>query len=119
MPGHVDVPDEGAHPVEHLDPICLPVADIHQAVVGEPKTVRQRGEVPFGLGTVGLVIALVGKFALASTPLLYVGLASLVGASLWNSWPRKRAGSVSRTICAPQGAPTTTTEGGHPHGGKA
>ena len=56
----------------------------------------RRGYGPFGFGTVGLGIALVGKFVLASTPLLYVGLATLVGASLWNSWPQKVCASGSR-----------------------
>ena len=49
----------------------------------------RRGYGPFGLGVVGSGIALVGKFAFSSDPLLYVGLVLLLGASLWNSWPRK------------------------------
>lgn len=52
---------------------------------------RRRGYRPFLLGLVGAVIVLVGKFFFASNPGMYSGLAFLVTASLWNSWPRRTA----------------------------
>jgi len=45
---------------------------------------------PLGVGTVGVAVILLSNFALGSTPLLYLGVAALVGASVWNSWPRKQ-----------------------------
>ncbi|MGH7966197.1 MAG: MerC family mercury resistance protein [Candidatus Binatia bacterium] len=63
----------------------------------------RRGHGLLSVGIVGASIALAGKFALSSNPLLYLGLALLVGASLWNSWPRRAATRGSCAACAPQG----------------
>ena len=52
LPGYVDIPDKVAHPVKDLESVRLPVTDIHESVVGYPKTVRQRRDVSFGLGSV-------------------------------------------------------------------
>ena len=50
---------------------------------------RQRyGYRPFALGLLAGATVLVGKFALDSDPAMYVGIAMLVGASLWNAWPQ-------------------------------
>ena len=49
---HVDVADERAHPVEDLDAVRLPVADVDQAVAGHAQAVRQRRDVPFRRGPV-------------------------------------------------------------------
>lgn len=53
----------------------------------------RRGYGPFVLGAFGSAVALSGKFALSLDSLLYLGLALLVGASLWNAWPRPVASS--------------------------
>jgi hypothetical protein len=50
----------------------------------------RRGYGPFGLGLVAASIVLLGKFALESDPAMYAGLGVLVGASIWNTWPRAR-----------------------------
>ncbi len=62
----------------------------------------RRGYGPLGLGIVAASVALLGKFVLSSNSLLYVGLALLVGASLWNAWPM---GSGSTGPCAKCAAP--------------
>ncbi len=66
---------------------------------------RRRGYVPFALGILAAGFILLGKFYLASNPVLYVGLGLLILASVWNSWP-----IASRCICAP------ATETLHPSG---
>lgn len=53
---------------------------------------RRRGYRPFVIGLVASVVVLIGKFNFESDAAMYVGLAVLVSASLWNSWP-KRAGT--------------------------
>jgi mercuric ion transport protein len=57
---------------------------------------RRHGYVPFALGILAASFVLLGKFSLASNPLLYAGLGLLILASVWNSWP-----IASRCICAP------------------
>ena len=51
---------------------------------------RRRGYLPFALGLVAGAVVLVGKFSFESDPAMYAGLALLITASVWNSWPRKR-----------------------------
>ena len=50
---------------------------------------RRRGYGPFVLGTSAAVGLVVGKFVVESDILVYTGIAALIGASLWNAWPRK------------------------------
>lgn len=66
---------------------------------------RRRGYWPFALGILGASLILLGKFSLASIPVLYAGLGLLILASAWNSWP-----IASRCACAP------ATETLHPSG---
>lgn len=49
---------------------------------------NRRGIAPAVLGLVGAAIVLVGKFQLESINAMYAGLALLIAASVWNSWPR-------------------------------
>ena len=56
---------------------------------------------PLALAVLGVGLALAGKFAFSADLLLYLGIASLVGASLWNSWREKRAAGGACTECAP------------------
>ena len=65
---------------------------------------RRRGLGPLVLGVGAAVTALVGKFALGSSAILYLGLALLIGASLWNSWPLRAARTEACGRCAPQGS---------------
>lgn len=58
----------------------------------------RRGFGPVALGSVAAVIVLIGKFWLDSDTALYAGIALLVGASLWNAWPKTALGSCPACI---------------------
>ena len=49
----------------------------------------RRGYGPFVLGVIAAVGLFMGKFVAASDAAVYVSISSLIGASLWNSWPKK------------------------------
>jgi hypothetical protein len=51
---------------------------------------ERRGFGPFLLGLAASIAVLHGKFVLESNPVMYFGLAILITASLWNSWPKKK-----------------------------
>lgn len=85
----------------------LPLTAIFLAVVLIGLAFRartRRGYVPFLLGVVGAVVVLAGKFALESSFLFYAGLGLLVGASLWNTWPRRKSKTASCCECALAGS---------------
>src|SRR4051794_15819271 len=46
----------------------------------------RHGYWPFALGIVAVSMVLAGKLAFFFDPLVYLGLALLLGTSLWNSW---------------------------------
>lgn len=52
---------------------------------------------PFAVGVLAAITLFVGKFVVDSNGMIYGGLVSLVGASLWNSWPTRRA-APSETV---------------------
>ncbi|MDH5633747.1 MAG: hypothetical protein OEZ10_12235 [Gammaproteobacteria bacterium] len=52
------------------------------------KADQRRGYNPFVAGLVSVVLIMVGKFVSESDLSMYAGLAGLIAASLWNSWPR-------------------------------
>jgi hypothetical protein len=49
---------------------------------------RRRGYGPFILGALAAALLMVGKFVLDSNVAVYGAIASLIAASLWNSWPK-------------------------------
>lgn len=51
---------------------------------------RRRGYAPFVLGITASIGLMVGKFVVDSDVAVYGSIAVLMGASLWNSWPKKR-----------------------------
>jgi mercuric ion transport protein len=51
---------------------------------------RRRGYLPLLVGIAAAVIVAVGKFTFESDPATYAGLATLIAASIWNTWPRRR-----------------------------
>jgi hypothetical protein len=55
---------------------------------------RRRGYGPFVWGLAAAVALVVGKFVAESNAAVYGGIAALVGASLWNSWPKKSVPSA-------------------------
>jgi len=61
----------------------------------------RRGYRPLAFGVVAVSLILIEKWWLASPALLVLGLALLVGASLWNAWPRQATALGSCAACAP------------------
>jgi hypothetical protein len=55
----------------------------------------RRGYTPLILGVLATTTILIGKFQFDSDAATYTGIALLVGASLWNAWPRQ----ISSTPC--------------------
>jgi len=60
----------------------------------------QRSYGPFALGVVAGAVLGVGKFVNESEVAVYTGVALLIAASVWNSWPIKSAKSAP---AAPEG----------------
>jgi len=91
--------------VEFVDytPYLLPITVAALAValfgLGWRAHVR-RGYVPFAVGIIASVVILVGKFGLDNDTAAYVGAAALIGATVWNLWPRQRAAETCGTCCA-------------------
>lgn len=54
---------------------------------------RRRGYRPLVLGSSGAILMIVGKFAFDMAPVTYGGIALLIVASIWNSWPNKNPGA--------------------------
>jgi mercuric ion transport protein len=50
---------------------------------------RRRGYGPLVVGVVAAGAMVLGKFSLEADVAVYGGVAALIGASLWNSWPVK------------------------------
>ncbi len=73
-------------------PFLLPLTLVFLAVVLVTLTWRaqtRRGYAPLALGMAAAVIVLIGKFQFNSDIATYTGIALLVGASLWNTWPHR------------------------------
>ena len=49
---------------------------------------RRRGNGPFYLGFVAALVMIIGKFLLELEPVMWSGLALLIAASVWNTWPK-------------------------------
>ena len=80
--------------------ITLAVLGIALASLAYRAPARQ-GYRPLGLGVIAASLIFTEKFWLSSTWLLALGLALLVGASLWNAWPRQATALGSCTACTP------------------
>ena len=50
---------------------------------------RRHGFGPLAVGVLAAGLLLLGKFVWGSNLAVYGGLAALVGASTWNSWPKR------------------------------
>lgn len=50
---------------------------------------KRRAYGPLALGIVGSMVLMFGKFGLESETALYGGVVLVIGASVWNAWPRK------------------------------
>ncbi len=76
----------------NYSPWLLPLTLVFLAVVLATlgwRAPTRRGYAPLTLGVLAAAIVLIGKFHFDSDTATYSGIALLVGASLWNSWPRR------------------------------
>lgn len=62
---------------------------------------RRRGYGPLALGLLASALLLIGKFYFESDPAMFSGVGLLMGASFWNSWPRKLAALPGCSACEP------------------
>lgn len=86
----------------NYSPYLLPLTTVFLAVVLVSLAWRaktRRGYAPLLLGGMAAAIVLIGKFHFDSDNATYLGVALLVAASLWNSWPRRQA-KVSCSACS-------------------
>lgn len=63
------------------------------------KASARHGYAPSWLGAVSAIIILVGKFTFDSDPAMYTGIAGLIVASVWNSWPRRTKKPAKISAC--------------------
>lgn len=66
----------------------------------------RRGFAPLALGALATTIILAGKFRFDSDVATYTGVALIVAASLWNSWPRRNR-ALSCSECSPNSTKNT------------
>jgi hypothetical protein len=66
----------------------------------------RRGYGPLVLGALASAVLLAGKFALDLDVALYTAVPMLLGASLWNAWPPRRAGSCGGCPTSVPSSPT-------------
>ena len=52
---------------------------------------RRHGFGPLAVGLAAALLLIVGKFVLGFDAITYGGMGLLIGASLWNAWPKKQA----------------------------
>lgn len=69
-------------------PVTIPLLVLAVGVLAFRAPTR-RGYAPFGLGAVAAMIVAVSKFIIQNNAPMYLGLALLVAASVWNSWPTR------------------------------
>lgn len=53
------------------------------------KAQNRRGYYPLTIGLIASFAIVIGKFYLDNNFVVYVGVTSLIGASIWNVWPRR------------------------------
>ena len=61
---------------------------------------ERRGYGPLLLGLLAAGIILAGKASGSANSVLYMGAISLIAASIWNRWPRRRSASSAKGILA-------------------
>jgi len=95
----------GALGIEFADytPYLLPVTAVALAIalfgLGWRANSR-RGFGPLALGIAASVVILIGKFGFDSDVAAYGGAAALVGATVWNLWPRRAGAGKCGACCA-------------------
>ncbi len=92
----------------------LTVASLVVAVAALRFRPRQRrGYGPLAVGLIGGAVLILGKFVLDSNIAGYGGLAGLIGASLWNSWPKKSVPSAPTETLLQLGSIKKESEDGY------
>ncbi|WP_182868167.1 hypothetical protein [Stieleria mannarensis] len=51
---------------------------------------HRHGYAPFGIGLLAAIGLIVGKFVIAFDPMVYMAIAVLLAASVWNAWPSNK-----------------------------
>jgi len=74
------------------------------------KAHRRRGYGPLAVGVAASAIILIGKFLLNFEPAIYFGVALLIGASIWNVWPRRADRTSPCSSCVPAGRSESTRD---------
>lgn len=88
-------------------PYLLPLTALFLALTLATLAYRARARRGFGpliLGGFAAMTVLIGKFSLDSDSALYAGVALLVGASLWNAWPKTAPGPCPACVPADPGS---------------
>lgn len=86
-------------------PFLLPLTAIFLVLVLATLAWRagaRRGYAPLALGLLASAAILVGKFQFDSDNATYSGVALLIGATLWNAWPRRNQ-TASCPVCVKGG----------------
>lgn len=65
---------------------------------------RRRGYGPFYVGLTAVTLVICGRFAVGWGLLTFSGIVLLIGASVWNSWPRKTRSGACGSACVPAGS---------------
>jgi len=65
--------------------ILLGVAVLSLSYKGE----QRRGRAPFYLGLLSGAVMLLGQYSWQSLEMIYLGIAMLIAASIWNAWPKR------------------------------
>lgn len=60
---------------------------------------RRRSYKPVLMSLAGAAAVLLGRFQIEFMPLVYAGMAMLIGASLWNYWVKKKASDEAACRC--------------------
>lgn len=76
---------------------------------------RRHGYGPLWVGLLAAAVILTGKFYFDAEQTTYTGVALLVVASVWNSWPRRAAAVPSCCVPAAAGSTSRNLEGEQTH----
>jgi len=77
-------------PTKYLLPLTIVALALTTAVLGYRASER-RGYGPLSLGVIAAAMILAGKFYFEIAQAAYAGVGLLTAASIWNSWPRRKA----------------------------
>ena len=88
---------------QYLLPLTVTFLAITAAALGF-RASQRHGYGPLSLGLIAAATILTGKFYFDVAQAAYVGVALLIAASVWNSWPRRAVYQPVCPACVPTGA---------------